>query len=1254
MGVKRKLICSLMVAILIVSNAVCVFAAGFTVAVSSELVTVAGEAEAQSGSDYGFTVALEEGYQLDELYAEISASVPVNKNTGEGEKASTPILAVTGDDTATPGISMVEDNDSPMKDVLLYKRVITDSVNAGTITTYKNQNIASLISDKPGTISLGFWLKESDIETVYGTDNGMVFMIYKSGSYMTIEVPLAALISTAGTSQTITPTVGTIENIFTNYSVSAACTARDNGWAHFVCNLENLTYPSGFDSVNTLFYVQFNNVSGVLRQGNKLEMSNFTFLTNNKVESGYIVYPSSSAQSFKCAPKTVAKGSYAICKEAVLGDIAITAKGSVIPTVMKYDVTFNEIYTEISGNNIASNEEDYTFTAQAFENTSLSAVYAEVKGTMPINRNSGEGTSETTPILAATTDDERFPEIAMSEDTDSPMSGVLSYKRVIKDSKNAGTATTYKNQNIATLISSKPSTISFGFWIKESDVSTVYGEKGMEFWPIYKSGSYMTVSLPLSALIANVGTSQAVTPTVGSIENIFTDYSVSAACTGRDNGWAHIVCNMENLKWTSGFDTTGSLFYLYLANVSDVLRQGNKIEMSNFTFLTNDTIKNGYVVYPQTASESSYKVAPRKLSGGTYAVTKENIKGNMTINAIAAIIPEEGYVPQMSARIEGENLYVRTSFDDEYDLVQTLTGINSDGVDANGNDANEPLDYGKSGLVLKSSSSMTALAKTLGYGVDESAPFYTSAYIGANHGQPSSVVAKSTSHGKTYEDIGSLWTDSGGTKWNLLKVPDEDTLVFISENLSGDSNKYSFKNSLSGTLTCTRTNFAEHTENIVIESATTNQQLFPSINKQELTVKAVINGKKYALEEAQTVECDYIEIVERYQVMNPATIGNALRTNRPEGGYTSQPSLAVGVPLIDYNMTYRITPDGTIFLMFDHTILEEINFRWYGGIQYQLRYDAYSGGVHRYIPKLESFDKTYNGSTLTYDFTEPYNVTAAVTAGNYIGYSDQYATSALWEVADNPPNRQVDYMKDTSGNIKASYAGGYIPVLQGEPSVRINRTSEAMYLYRSGKSYPHFVDSLAFSQTGTKDQKIQGVAYRKYNGAADKVASIYTVPYERDTYIYIDFHEIGEKEFVLSDYVKADVEITELEKSANVSYALVDGKVSAKMEDGTYGYIVLSAKSPVAEPVSVTKDTETGEITAVIKNNTYEEAKVQVIIAGYKGNKLSEVKIEDITLGTAQNYNLKSSLTKGAFDKVKVFVWSGLSDIVPNSVAIEG
>ena len=83
------------------------------------------------------------------------------------------------------------------------------------------------------------------------------------------------------------------------------------------------------------------------------------------------------------------------------------------------------------------------------------------------------------------------------------------------------------------------------------------------------------------------------------------------------------------------------------------------------------------------------------------------------------------------------------------------------------------------------------------------------------------------------------------------------------------------------------------------------------------------------------------------------------------------------------------------------------------------------------------------------------------------------------------------------------------------------------------------------------------MAYKTYNVKSDEKTSYYTVRYDGRIYIYIDFREACEKDFAIDNLVISDAQITELEKSANISYEIKDGKICAVMEDGAYGYLVL-------------------------------------------------------------------------------------------------
>ena len=461
----------------------------------------------------------------------------------------------------------------------------------------------------------------------------------------------------------------------------------------------------------------------------------------------------------------------------------------------QYNVSTKAVYSIVEGSDKANENEDYYFTAQASsENVRLTDVYAEVNYTMPKNKNTGEGYTSETKLLAARADSQYDPEITMVEDTDSPMRDVLAYKRIIRDKTTTGTNSGL-SKNIDGLIKDKKDTISLGFWIKESDVTTVFGDKPLTIWPIYNTDTkaYIQINLPLKSLIDGMGESQVITPSGKDINKIFTDYSFSASCLERDNGWAYIVFNMEDIVYSSELNTGYSYFYFIFDNVLSVLNKqdaDNKIEMSNLSFITGETIKSGYIVYPETDNESSFKAAVRLTEGNTYALPKQVIMGDITIVALSDIILSEDYIPEMKIRIENENMYVRTNFDSEYDFLQTVTGIDADGINASGNVVNEPFDFTRAGLVEKSKEDMNKFDKILTNGSDEATPFnYNGAFIGANHGQPSGVLVETQEpHGKDASDIGSLWKAEKDGKvveyYTLLRVVNENKLLFLSDWLA--------------------------------------------------------------------------------------------------------------------------------------------------------------------------------------------------------------------------------------------------------------------------------------------------------------------------------------------------------------------------------------------------------------------------------------------------------------------------------------
>ncbi len=603
----------------------------------------------------------------------------------------------------------------------------------------------------------------------------------------------------------------------------------------------------------------------------------------------------------------------------------------------------------------------------------------------------------------------------------------------------------------------------------------------------------------------------------------------------------------------------------------------------------------------------------------------------------------DAYKGKMDFLVDGNNLYTRTNHNEVYDLVQKFIGLKEQSLDKN-----EPFDFATAGLIDKAASINSSYSLVLSNGGDEAAPFnFNSSYIGANHGYSKGILVDSKAHGKTYADIGSLWIDASNHKWSLLKVPNENQLLFLSENKSSSLTKFSVYTDIAGDK-LTYVSHGKNTGDITIEAEAKNQQIYSANQYAYKKVYAVKGGIRTEAEDGVLTNCDYVDFEEKYYIMNPVMIGATLRENRPEGGYAEPQSMAIGQPLVECVLTYRIMPDSTVLTMFEHKILEDINFNYYGGLQYQFnKFLKFKSGVHRYIPKSKEFTLNFESEDITLDFTEPVNM-STLTYPSAVSYL--MASDAWDENADSMPDRQVEYAYDeTNDNIAVSFSSGFLPIYDAEPSVRKTKTSAATYVYTSKKTYPYFVDSLAFSETGTTNQIIKGVAYKKYNSADQKDISYYTIPYEGKTYVYVDCHEIAERDIKLSNVLRPGANFTEIEKSDNVAYTVENDVLNVEMTEGTYGYLALCVDNPDFEAEVISVNGSTGLVNLSFKNNSSESKTNTLLVATYSGGRLKEIKPETITLDAGVQYFFTKSFTANSFDKVKAFVWENISGMSPIS-----
>jgi len=432
----------------------------------------------------------------------------------------------------------------------------------------------------------------------------------------------------------------------------------------------------------------------------------------------------------------------------------------------------------------------------------------------------------------------------------------------------------------------------------------------------------------------------------------------------------------------------------------------------------------------------------------------------------------------------GGEIAFRTAFSSEYDLVQVLCGLSSIP------EKNCPVDFRLAALQRKGCRDIWHMDQVLAFSTDECSPMVINGEdIGGNHGHPCAIRATVPGHGKTVRDVGSLWTDETGLTFTLLRVESSDALLFLSENIGPSMTEYAFAGRLTGMMSCIDTG-----EVLLPQRQQGGVQLTPAIRHLRREAVCLRDGQWQEI--GSWMEgCERAEIREEYEIINPATVAAALRKERPTGGYTVPPSLAVGDAMFRHRMVYRIEPDGTILCDFDHECLQDISMPCYLGIMHQLKCDVYGGGVWRYIPKVRPF--TAKGKAV--DFTRPFLTTQDTLPDNVP------LTPDLWTNPTSPPDRQLDFIRRPDGTMAVGFASGFLPVGDGEPTRRAQNITEAATIVSSCKTYPTFAGGLVNMRSGkTHFPRLKGVAYKKYFLPAAQDASLYTIPHGADTYVFMD------------------------------------------------------------------------------------------------------------------------------------------------------
>ncbi|MBE7063735.1 MAG: hypothetical protein E7390_08145 [Ruminococcaceae bacterium] len=466
-------------------------------------------------------------------------------------------------------------------------------------------------------------------------------------------------------------------------------------------------------------------------------------------------------------------------------------------------------------------------------------------------------------------------------------------------------------------------------------------------------------------------------------------------------------------------------------------------------------------------------------------------------------------------------LLVQTPFSEAYDLVQKFRGL-----DITRSSFNDPVDFMEAGLIRKDKWDCFHLDIPFHLSNDEVPSSQINGnWNGAGHGDPCCIALHAPRHDKTVADIGSVWVDAAGVSFTLLRIATEDHLIFVSENI-GTLAEYKFVMQITDRLT-----YLSDGANTLPIPASGEQKTVYLTRAYKFTKKRVVvtkDGKDRIL--FGSAHCDSARIEEEYLHRNPATVAPALTAARPPGGFASEPDLGdFGETMLIHRLCYHMSADGTVLCEFQYEKKMPVHIGLLLGVMYQERLDVYGGGIYRHIPKtlpVVCEEGTFDFSGLVPMAPGPFPKCT------FLGRD-------FWSVPAAPPDRNVDYFKDTEGNMQLAFACGFLPIYDGVPEKRLQHLENAALLYHSRKMYPLFMDGDV--------PDCHGIAYRKYFIPERDSGGTYTIRADGKTFIFADF--FSEKTFRIP--ISGPVQL--FEKSDSVSYAVKDNILTVS---GRHGYAV--------------------------------------------------------------------------------------------------
>ena len=409
-----------------------------------------------------------------------------------------------------------------------------------------------------------------------------------------------------------------------------------------------------------------------------------------------------------------------------------------------------------------------------------------------------------------------------------------------------------------------------------------------------------------------------------------------------------------------------------------------------------------------------------------------------------------------------------------------------------------------------------------------------SGYMGGNHATQCLSVCTCSSHGKTYADIGSIWTD-GSHQFTIVGIPNENSLWIVGQN-DATYPRWALRKAVSN-VALSHVSGATHTASFT-PTAVTLSQWWQGYAYPTLHVYA--DGQE--LTEAGTYDFNELKICEVYDVNNPASLLEKIQEGA--GTFTENlnpATITTADKVARHTNTYIFSGAQDCVLVSNFVALQNMDFNLWGLTQ-QTALDGNNKKL--YIPLAKSAS---NGN-VTADYRTIVNLSSSV-AGDLMPND--------WEDSEMPPDRYIEFTDDVA------FSCGYVfdyGVGGSQRKNYIGSNKSAMNIASTLKMYPRAAHGITLNA----GDGIGGAAWRRYLPIStinkNGIICADSFEFNGNLYIYADFNAAGTYEInVPAKYAGKECEIlykrTNVTLLTSMSSATISIKVGA--DSVMYGFIAI-------------------------------------------------------------------------------------------------